>query len=131
MEPQYQQQYQQPPEAMPQQEQQMQQHLVPPPMNPAALDVIDSVPGRIGSVILRASDGALIHRPEGGTSPVSDHDAAILYKMLREAGEVVPSDEGMQRMEISFQGGIRYTLVLAEDGLDGMVFVIKRRANEQ
>ena len=109
----------------------MQQHLVPPPMNPAALDVIDSVPGRIGSVILRASDGALIHRPEGGTSPVSDHDAAILYKMLREAGEVVPSDEGMQRMEISFQGGIRYTLVLAEDGLDGMVFVIKRRANEQ
>mmetsp|Transcript_2329 Transcript_2329/g.6780 ORF Transcript_2329/g.6780 Transcript_2329/m.6780 type:complete len:131 (-) Transcript_2329:399-791(-) len=130
MEPQYQQQYQQPPVAMPQQELQM-QHVVPPPINPAALDVIDSVPGRIGSAILRASDGALLHRPEGGTSPVSDHDLSILYKMLREVGEVVPDGEGMKRLEISFQGGIRYTLVLASDGLDGVVYVIKRRANEQ
>ena len=84
--PQYQQQYQQSPEAMPQQEQQHMQQVMPPPINPAALDVIDSVPGRIGCAIIRASDGALLHRPEGGTSPVSDHDLSVLYKMLREVG---------------------------------------------
>ena len=129
--PQYQQQYQQSPEAMPQQEQQHMQQVMPPPINPAALDVIDSVPGRIGCAIIRASDGALLHRPEGGTSPVSDHDLSVLYKMLREVGEVVPDGEEMKRLEISFQGGIRYTLVLASDGLDGVIYVIKRRANEQ
>mmetsp|Transcript_26593 Transcript_26593/g.58273 ORF Transcript_26593/g.58273 Transcript_26593/m.58273 type:complete len:124 (+) Transcript_26593:152-523(+) len=98
--------------------------------NPVALDILDSVPNRIGSAILRASDGAVFHRSEGGGSPVSDHDASILYHMLRELGEVVPDDEGMKRLEISFQGGVRYTVVLVDDGLDGLVYIIKRGAND-
>ena len=98
--------------------------------NPVALDILDSVPDRIGSAILRASDGAVFHRSEGGASPVSDQDASILYSMLREIGEVLTDDEGMKRLEISFQGGVRYTLVLVDDGLDGLVYVIKRGAND-
>jgi hypothetical protein len=50
--------------------------------------------------------------------------------MLREIGEVVPDDEGMKRLEISFQGGVRYTVVLVDDGLDGLVYIIKRGAND-
>jgi len=94
--------------------------------SPFAMEIIDSVPGRVGSVILRSSDGATLHRD----GQLSDHDASILYQMLREIGEVVPDDEGLRRVEVSFQAGFRYTVVLVDEGLDGFVYIVKRRSAE-
>eukprot|EP00568_Trieres_chinensis_P003491 CAMPEP_0183302884 /NCGR_PEP_ID=MMETSP0160_2-20130417/8514_1 /TAXON_ID=2839 ORGANISM="Odontella Sinensis, Strain Grunow 1884" /NCGR_SAMPLE_ID=MMETSP0160_2 /ASSEMBLY_ACC=CAM_ASM_000250 /LENGTH=124 /DNA_ID=CAMNT_0025465709 /DNA_START=51 /DNA_END=425 /DNA_ORIENTATION=- len=99
----------------------------------ASID-LDSIPGQIGSAILRASDGAIVQPPppavEGG---LSDRELSILYRMIREAGDVIPDDEGLRRIEVSFQaGGPRYTVALVGDGGgDGYVFVVKRRQTEQ
>lgn len=88
---------------------------------------LDSLPGQIGAAVLRASDGAVL-RPPASPDLLSDHDLSILYRMLREVGDVVPDGEGLRRIEVSFQGGVRYTVALAGDGTgDGFVYILKRR----
>lgn len=105
--------------------------------NPAAehfvVDV-DSIPGQIGTSIIRASDGAIIRPPTvspgAPTDGLTEHDVAILYRMLREVGDVIPAGEGLKRIDVSFQG-VRYSVALVGDGAgDGFVFIVKRRQTE-
>eukprot|EP00592_Proboscia_alata_P006497 CAMPEP_0194357356 /NCGR_PEP_ID=MMETSP0174-20130528/4848_1 /TAXON_ID=216777 /ORGANISM="Proboscia alata, Strain PI-D3" /LENGTH=114 /DNA_ID=CAMNT_0039127337 /DNA_START=1 /DNA_END=345 /DNA_ORIENTATION=+ len=96
---------------------------------------LETIPGQIGTAILRSSDGAAF-RP--CTGQMTKNDSEIIYQMMLEAGTILSSknrnndgsfslkeNEGLRRLIIGFQS-VRYAASIAGDGL---VYIVKSRSS--
>mmetsp|Transcript_35166 Transcript_35166/g.51649 ORF Transcript_35166/g.51649 Transcript_35166/m.51649 type:complete len:116 (+) Transcript_35166:60-407(+) len=100
---------------------------------------LESIPGQIGTGILRLSDGFVV---SPCTGKLTDKDADIVYRILLEVGTVLPSNkaaattkrhesdgeygnEGLRRITVAFQSA-RYAATVCDDGC---VYIIMSRSS--
>ena len=57
----------------------------------SAVDNILSIPGQIGSAVLRITDGTILHGPAGLLTP---RDLDIIYRIMLEVGTILVGNAG-------------------------------------
>mmetsp|Transcript_32841 Transcript_32841/g.50227 ORF Transcript_32841/g.50227 Transcript_32841/m.50227 type:complete len:88 (+) Transcript_32841:70-333(+) len=83
---------------------------------------LESVPGQIGTAMLRCTDGSLVRACTGRLTP---DRANIVYRMLAETGALLKEDEGLRTLSVSFSA-VRYTASLDDD----YVYIVQTRMEQ-